>query len=209
MFDKPLYGNNSRQAHEKYQGGAPRLPFLLISLPEAARLQSVRRERGEEDHTDPPGSFAAKARSARSGTIRTMSTMTTPLTPFSPVGNWNACFPPPPTGPARSLAACQSLHARQATVSIDTTQSCLPSSAILGNPPSTASCHYSSEERNDRTSGDSQSMLGIHTERLRGLSSSTRQGGAANGQPNAERFTRSEAELIESARDDILFHRGV
>lgn len=73
--------------HDRHSGATqtsiPRLPFPLISLPEAAALQYQRRERGEEDHTDPGPMFAAKARSC---TISTVSTMG-PNTPCTPLGH--------------------------------------------------------------------------------------------------------------------------
>lgn len=83
------------------QPGAPRLPFPLVSLPEAARLQRFRRNRGEEDHTELPGSFAARARSTRSGTFSTLSSRNSPLTPLSPLGNLGAtCRASGPVRPA-------------------------------------------------------------------------------------------------------------
>jgi hypothetical protein len=58
----------------------PRLPFPLIPLPEAAKLQYVRRERGEEDHTEPGNSFVSRAFSE---TVSTISASTSPRTPQS------------------------------------------------------------------------------------------------------------------------------
>lgn len=58
----------------------PRLPFPLISLPEAAKLQRVRIERGEEDHTDPGSSFVT---GGYSETLSTISSSTSPHTPRS------------------------------------------------------------------------------------------------------------------------------
>lgn len=89
-----------KQSSDRVGGGLPhrdtrlgdtiRLPFPLISLPEAAKLQSFRRERGQEDHTDPPGFFAAKVRSARSATVSTMSSVNSPMTPLSAYVEWQA-----------------------------------------------------------------------------------------------------------------------
>lgn len=59
--------------------GIPRLPFPLISLPEAAKLQKIRIERGEEDHTDLASSFATKTYSETRSTISSNS----PRTPHS------------------------------------------------------------------------------------------------------------------------------
>lgn len=56
----------------------PKLPFPLISLPQAARLQHLRRERGEEDHTDHGSSFMSRVAST---SISTISSSTSPRTP--------------------------------------------------------------------------------------------------------------------------------
>lgn len=58
----------------------PRLPFPLISLPQAAKLQRARIERGEEDHTDVASSFATRAYSETRSTI---SSTNSPRTPHS------------------------------------------------------------------------------------------------------------------------------
>lgn len=58
--------------------GIPRLPFPLISLPEAAKLQKGRIERGEEDHTDPGGSFVTRAHSETRSTISSTNSPRTP-----------------------------------------------------------------------------------------------------------------------------------
>lgn len=90
VFDQPFYrtgipdGTSTPNAwhvpHAKFLNETPRLPFPLISLPEAAMLQHFRRERGEEDHTVSGGSFTAKA---RSGTFSTVSSSQCPRTPLS------------------------------------------------------------------------------------------------------------------------------
>lgn len=90
IFDQPLYRRgimgkfgsqkSSHVPHDDFLAKIPRLPFPLISLPEAAMLQYFRRERGEEDHTDPSVSFAARG---RSGTASTISTSNLPQTPPS------------------------------------------------------------------------------------------------------------------------------
>ncbi len=58
--------------------GIPRLPFPLISLPEAAKLQKSRIERGEEDHTDPASSFVTRAYSETRSTISSTNSPRTP-----------------------------------------------------------------------------------------------------------------------------------
>ena len=60
--------------------GLRRLPFPLISLPEAAMLQRIRRARGEEDHTVSGGSFISRT---WSGTASTASSSQFPRTPLS------------------------------------------------------------------------------------------------------------------------------
>jgi hypothetical protein len=86
ILDGPLYSpglletDSSHVPHDEFLGEIPRLPFPLISLPEAAMLQHFRRERGEEDHTEAAGSFTAKS---RSGTASTVSSSHFPWTPNS------------------------------------------------------------------------------------------------------------------------------
>ncbi|PNY28149.1 Uncharacterized protein TCAP_01927 [Tolypocladium capitatum] len=213
ILDKPLYiknargsGNNDHVPHDKFLSRIPLLPFPLISLPEAAMLQYFRRERGEEDHTDPPSSFAAKARSARSGTVSTISTTNSPLTPLSPLGDLHTSFAG--TTHAKPLAVYQSRYLqRQRSLSIDTTPSRLRSSAILGSSPSVAARHRSGGPWYDVGLRESPSTLGSKILRLRGFSSSTRKGRANTTAESFELFSRSETHLIESARERILLHR--
>ena len=58
----------------------PQLPFPLLSLSEAAVKQYLRRTRGEEDHTDPVGSFISRVGTR---TISTVSSSNCPQTPRS------------------------------------------------------------------------------------------------------------------------------
>lgn len=88
IFDQPLYRPGIKEVadpkpqshvpHDEFLNEIPRLPFPLISLPEAAMLQYFRRERGEEDHTDPTNSFAGRR---RPGTFSTVSSSNCPQTP--------------------------------------------------------------------------------------------------------------------------------
>lgn len=90
VFDQPLYRpeiaetnpvrETSHVPHDEFLNEIPRLPFPLISLPEAAMLQHFRRERGEEDHTETV-SFTSKPRSC---TMSTVSSSQPPWTPVSP-----------------------------------------------------------------------------------------------------------------------------
>lgn len=107
VFDQPLYRpeitepNPARESshvpHDEFLNEIPRLPFPLISLPEAAMLQHFRRERGEEDHTEPAGSFTGKS---RSGTVSTISSSHVPWTPitadFGRSSGTSPCTPKPP-----------------------------------------------------------------------------------------------------------------
>lgn len=78
VFDQPLYRPSIQEGtrprtqvhvpHDVFLAEIPQLPFPLISLPEAAMLQHFRRERGEEDHTEPSGSFISRP---RLGTVST------------------------------------------------------------------------------------------------------------------------------------------
>ncbi|POR37692.1 Uncharacterized protein TPAR_02109 [Tolypocladium paradoxum] len=214
ILDKPLYIKNARGSgssdhvpHDKFLSDIPLLPFPLISLPEAAMLQYFRRERGEEDHTDPPSSFAAKARSARSGTVSTISTTNSPLTPLSPLGDLHTSFAG--TTHAKPPAVYQTRYLRRRSLSVDTTPSRLRSSAILGSSPSIASRHRSGGPWYDVGLRESPSILGAKILRLRGFSSSTRQRRAHTTAETFELFSRSETHLIESARESILLHRNL
>lgn len=92
IFDQLLYRpgipeashskTQSHVPHDEFLSEIPRLPFPLISLPEAHMLQYFRRERGEEDHTDPTSSFAGRM---RHGTFSTISSSNGPRTPTSPL----------------------------------------------------------------------------------------------------------------------------
>lgn len=91
IFDQPLYGAGIREAavpgvpphipHDDFLSEIPRLPFPLISLPEAAMLQYFKRQRGEEDPTEAGTSFASRR---RQGTFSTMSSSNGPQTPIWP-----------------------------------------------------------------------------------------------------------------------------
>jgi hypothetical protein len=86
-FDKSTQSRpNSYVPHDKFLREIPQLPFPLISLQEAAMVQQFRRERGEEDHTEPSRSFSAKA---RSGTMSTASSSQCPRTPISTYFDWS------------------------------------------------------------------------------------------------------------------------
>ena len=102
VFDRPLYRPEMSAAseaphvpHDEFLNEIPRLPFPLISLPEAAMLQRFRIERGE-NHTETGGSFTAKSRSCTVSTVSSQS----PWTPVSPdfgrQSAYSAYVPKPP-----------------------------------------------------------------------------------------------------------------
>jgi hypothetical protein len=123
LFDQSLYrakfdkSNHSRPdsyvPHDKFLKEIPQLPFPLISLQEAAMVQQFRRERGEEDHTEPSRSFSAKA---RSGTVSTTSSSQCPRTPISTYFDWSSsALQDSPTVPAPVHSNWQKdkLHGRE------------------------------------------------------------------------------------------------
>ncbi|OAQ66854.1 hypothetical protein VFPPC_08361 [Pochonia chlamydosporia 170] len=172
----------------------PQLPFPLISLPEAALLQSERRKRGEEDHTEVGSMFAAKARSF---TISTVSSYG-PKTPNTPVydAHYTSGLPKPQKAYQR--------HTPLRTLPYEPTQGQLNSSGILDT--NSGSFFRTSLPTNT-------SLLSARFFRLSGFSARTRQrrdtlkhtSDAANLEYSF--FSPSETELIRSAREDILYRR--
>ncbi|KAG6000632.1 hypothetical protein E4U43_001552 [Claviceps pusilla] len=176
----------------------PRFPFPLISLPEAAALQSQRRERGQEDHSDPGPAFAAKARSCTISTISTNS----PNTPASPARGSSSCWLAKPKQAYRP-------HDRGHTLQHH------PSSELL-DPDPHASFFRTSVP-------NSTSLLSARFFRLSNFSARSRTRGAHQRRPalapSAQQqqqqryfhhdsfFTPSQTDLIRSAREDILFRR--
>ncbi|KAL3958887.1 hypothetical protein ACCO45_007049 [Purpureocillium lilacinum] len=196
-------------ANDSFYANISRLPFPLVSLPEAAKMQRYRIDRGEEDHTDLPSSFAAKARSTRSGTFSSMSSRTSPLTPLSPFGDLRGSVAT--STPARPPIAYQDHFSRRKdTPSFDTTQSRLHSSAILGSSPITpVPRRTSSGPWYEVGLRDSPSILGVDLRRLRGFSLRTRQRRAGAIGESFEMFSRSETELIRSAREEVRLNRAM
>lgn len=213
-------------ANDSFYANISRLPFPLVSLPEAAKMQRYRIDRGEEDHTDLPSSFAAKARSTRSGTFSSMSSRTSPLTPLSPFGDLRGSVAT--STPARPPIAYQDHFSRRkdtrkgtfrhrrtfatnlSPASFDTTQSRLHSSAILGSSPITpVPRRTSSGPWYEVGLRDSPSILGVDLRRLRGFSLRTRQRRAGAIGESFEMFSRSETELIRSAREEVRLNRAM
>ncbi|RDA89124.1 hypothetical protein CP532_2278 [Ophiocordyceps camponoti-leonardi (nom. inval.)] len=195
MFDRQSNWPSFRQStgyggEDLASRDTSRLPFPLISLPEAARLQSFRREQGQEDHTDPPGFFAAKARSVRSATVSTMSTVPSPMTPLSAYVDWQANMSP--RGHRRAPAACPA-HGLPG-------QPCSPNPFHSGSPrPKTGRKLFGQDV------SDSSSIIEARILRLRGFAMSAREIRAGIGHESSE---LSEIELMERGRGRAL-HGGL
>lgn len=88
IWDQPLYKlgiKNSNEPkklphvpHDEFLGEYSRLPFRLISLPEASMLQHFRRQRGEEDHTEPARSMTSAMRLTSASTMDSSGLPRTP-----------------------------------------------------------------------------------------------------------------------------------
>ena len=125
VFDQPIHSPGiledagtqllSHVSNEKLPSEISRLPFPLISLPEAAKLQHFRRERGEEDHSITGGSFMAKTRSR---TISTVSSLQCPRTPLFPYFDSQTRSPP------RSLPVLAPIHQRSRMTDSRRTTAC-------------------------------------------------------------------------------------
>ncbi|KAK2937241.1 hypothetical protein FoTM2_000459 [Fusarium oxysporum f. sp. vasinfectum] len=214
IFDKPLYkrrfqeSNSDKPAHaphDDFLSKIPRLPFPLVSLPEAAMLQQFKRQRGEEDHSQSAGNFGARGRS------NTISTENSPPLPnsFSSkekllafVHEWRCHATCPYSSPSSTASGASSPRL--------VTDMLVSSSAILDTPPHTdpKSSTHRVWYRNFQPS-ISTARTGAHTP---GFSTSIngRRVGRCQSEfdPLADSpFTQREARLIEEAREDIRIHR--
>ncbi|PHH72348.1 hypothetical protein CDD80_4593 [Ophiocordyceps camponoti-rufipedis] len=175
-------------------GDTMRLPFPLISLPEAAKLQSFRRERGQEDHTDPPGFFAAKVRSARSATVSTMSSVNSPMTPLSAYVEWQAHMSarnqdqPPAAGHSRHRSG------QPRATSPARVRSSSPSG---GSKPKTGRKFLGEDV------SDTSSILEARILRLGEFALTAREIRAAVAHESSEMGARSEIELVETGRGRV------
>ncbi|KAI5467268.1 hypothetical protein BGZ63DRAFT_398863 [Mariannaea sp. PMI_226] len=87
VWDKPLcmlgiegFGEPKKSRHvphDEFLQSLPRLPFRLISLPEASMLQHFKRQRGEEDHTEPARSITGRIGSHTTSTLNSMASPNT------------------------------------------------------------------------------------------------------------------------------------
>ncbi|KEY66513.1 hypothetical protein S7711_04839 [Stachybotrys chartarum IBT 7711] len=200
-----------------------RLPFPLVSLPEAALVQQFRRERGEEDHTEAAGSFAAR-RNTR--TISTVSSSNCPQTPLSARFH-NIISLSDTSIPVPALVRCSGDNGRissetqirrnksNADRSVMHPDFRRPSSSsILGTatsrlPPSRPQTCDSEDRQTQRSA---PSLISPRLLRLRSCPYPSRNyHGQARGlmveQDNELLFTPSENNLIRLAREDIMFRR--
>ncbi|ODA76139.1 hypothetical protein RJ55_08422 [Drechmeria coniospora] len=203
-------GNSGHLSQEWTPSGVQMLPFSLISLPDAAVLQQLRMARGEEDHTDLPGIFAARARSTRSETFSTLSSRNSPLTPLTPPSADPRNSLPFST-PVKPAAVYQGRNSRKnAKTSVDTPRGRiqLPASLSIGPHVPNASRPRSSALWHELGLHDSRSMMSSRAIRPSGFSSRTMQGRRRHADVSFEMFSRSETELIESARKDMLFYQS-
>ncbi|EKJ67774.1 hypothetical protein FPSE_12046 [Fusarium pseudograminearum CS3096] len=217
ILDQPLYrhgiqdSDNSNKSkhipHDNFLKELPSLPFPLVSLPEAQMLQQFKRQRGEEDHTESAGNFAARG---RSNTISTAASPGLPVAPSPPKRSFWAISPessvarPAPTHQPKSLR--QRFRRRDSSERIS--EMLVSSSAILDTPPSAkpqSSTHrtwYRGQQPSFSTPRAGQSQP-------RGFSSSIR---SRRFRPDSEPldgspFTLAETRLIEEARENMFYHR--
>ncbi|KAF5024166.1 hypothetical protein F66182_3755 [Fusarium sp. NRRL 66182] len=215
ILDQPLYRRGIQEPdeaskpahvpHDDFLSKLPKLPFPLVSLPEAAMLQQFRRQRGEEDHTEPAKVFAAKS---RSNTISTANSPGIPKTPSPHKGFW-ATSPGP--GIARPPPAHHPQRVNQAFCSRDSSERIsdmlASSSAILDTPPATVP---RSGMKRGWYRGLQQGLLTPQNEqpKIHGFYPSLKdrrvdRNLSIDGSP----FTQAETELIDAARQEILLHR--
>ncbi|KAF5610279.1 uncharacterized protein FSUBG_3195 [Fusarium subglutinans] len=218
IFDKPLYKRRFQESssdkpahvpHDDFLSKIPRLPFPLVSLPEAAMLQQFKRQRGEEDHSQSAGNFGVRG---RSNTISTENSPTLPKTPSPPKRSfWPSSTSDNVTRPARILHLHRLPQAHRPRDSNDrVTDMLVSSSAILDTPPPTdpKSSTHRVWYRNFQPS-ISTSRTGAHTPAFSTSINSRRVGHCQSEfDPLADSpFTQREARLIEEAREDIRIHR--
>ncbi|KAI9171785.1 hypothetical protein HJFPF1_01276 [Paramyrothecium foliicola] len=186
-------------SYEYYQ-----LPFPLVSLSEAAVRQHSRRVTGEEDHTDPGGSFASR-RGTR--TISTVSSSNCPRTPLSARFNIHADGSEPSITVPAPVHKAVSMNRHSMSNVTGLRQS---SSAILKMPDSTDTSPRLDLSWDSKTRIETPPLLSPRFLRLRGLTASHREtstGAGYRGFSAQSIFSPSENDLIELAREDILFRR--
>ncbi|KAF4449141.1 hypothetical protein F53441_7537 [Fusarium austroafricanum] len=219
IFDKPLYkrrfqessnsDNPAHVPHDDFLSKLPRLPFPLVSLPEAAMLQQFKRQRGEEDHTESSGNLGR----TRTNTVSTINSPDLPKTPsptrraFWASSSKSDIARPPPILHMHRLP--QSFRRRDSSDRIS--EMLVSSSAILDTPPPTdpkSSTHHRVWYRSFQPSF-STPRTGV---RPPTVSTSVNDRQVGHFQPDFEPptispFTQAETRLIEEAREDIRLHR--
>ncbi|KAK0384121.1 hypothetical protein NLU13_8210 [Sarocladium strictum] len=212
VFDQPLYRPGIQEAarsptrdyipHDVFLSDIPQLPFPLISLPEAAMLQHFRRERGEEDDTEPSGSFISRT---RRGTVSTVASTYRPGTPgIYHHDSFDAVVPPlPPPLPCFD-------GPRRRTFDDSMTDGPTHSSGIFRTPHSSQGTSLPNSSWYRTMGYDSTSLLGDGAPRHHTMS------GLRGRRPKMQPmmieepgyFGPSQVDLI-SAREDILFRRDM
>ncbi|KIL94719.1 hypothetical protein FAVG1_01650 [Fusarium avenaceum] len=219
ILDQPLYSHGIQEPdssnkpahvpHDDFLSKLPRLPFPLVSLPEAQMLQRFKRQRGEEDHTETASDFAARGRSY------TLSTANSPRLPKTPSPRSRSFWANSPESVARPAPTHHRQRLRQVFRRRDSSERIsdmlISSSAILDTPPptdpksSTQRVWYRGLQPNLSTPRTGMPLnhgysSSIHDPRIGRLQSGWQT-------PNGSPFTPAESRLIEEAREDIRRHR--
>ncbi|KAF4985925.1 hypothetical protein FGRMN_11053 [Fusarium graminum] len=220
IFDQPLYSrgfqepaNSTKPAHvphDDFLTKLPRLPFPLVSLPEAQMLQRFKRQRGEEDHTQSASDFAARGRSY---TLSTANSSCLPKTPSPPQRSFWA------TSPGSEVTRPAPAHHRQRLRQVfrrrDSSERIshmlVSSSAILDTPPPTdpKSSTQRVWHRGPQTEVSTPRTIWPEARDFFFNTENPRAGRFQSGwdTPIERPFTRAETRLIEEAREDMLRHR--
>ncbi|KAF5665982.1 hypothetical protein FHETE_6445 [Fusarium heterosporum] len=220
IFDQPLYSHGFQESanpnkpahvpHDEFLTKLPRLPFPLVSLPEAQMLQRFKRQRGEEDHTQNASDFVARGRSY------TLSTANSPCLPKTP--------PPPQrsfwaTSPGSEVTRPAPAHYRQRLRQVfrrhDSSERIshilVSSSAILDTPPPTdpKSSTQRVWYRAPQTEVSTPRTIWPEAHDFFSGAENAHAGRYLSGweTPIERPFTRAETRLIEEAREDMLRHR--
>ncbi|EGX91334.1 hypothetical protein CCM_05492 [Cordyceps militaris CM01] len=186
--------------------GIPRLPFPLISLPEAAKLQKIRIQRGEEDHTDPGSSFVTRAHSETRSTI---SSTNSPRTPRSVLFS-NHQVDDSRDQLEKLSPAYYRWDSPRSHVFANESSERISSLQLLGGKQRTRILRTPDPRASFWDSADEEfRQVAPRLLRLRGFSASTMERRARDAPLQLEQslFSASEARLMESARADILFRR--
>ena len=105
-WDQPLCGTSrlklpatpkpAHVPHDEYLQDIPGMHFSLMSLQEAALKQQLRRDRGDEDHTEVGRAFSDRVRSNTFVPYGAPIVPPSPRRPFQPTGTHRGLDPPAP-----------------------------------------------------------------------------------------------------------------